>query len=349
MAGPDKKPVGSTTNGSWGEPLNRALGRASDASLRPGNRLTLLRNGPEAFEEWLDEIGRAEKWVHLEFFQFEGDRTGRRFAEAIMQKAREGIHVRVLYDWLGSLMVPRSFWRELRRAGVDVRVVNPPALSSPLRVFERDHRKLLAVDGLYASTGGVSIADLWLKRSSETRLPYRDTSVGVRGPAGGGDSDGRGSGRAGNRPGAGQDARPQDPGTPYLGGRGENVDRRRLLSLRGDTDAGAHVRRPRRGGRPHPDAHASDQRSAPGGHALSGGLPPAPGGWGEDLRVRRPDDARQDHRRRRQVVPRRLHQPQPRWPRHELGDRPSRPGQGLRCPHGAYGRGGPRRRPRGDS
>ena len=183
MAGPDKKPVGSTTNGSWGEPLNRALGRASDASLRPGNRLTLLRNGPEAFEEWLDEIGRAEKWVHLEFFQFEGDRTGRRFAEAIMQKAREGIHVRVLYDWLGSLMVPRYFWRELRRAGVDVRVVNPPALSSPLRVFERDHRKLLAVDGLYASTGGVSIADLWLKRSSETRLPYRDTSVGVRGPA----------------------------------------------------------------------------------------------------------------------------------------------------------------------
>jgi cardiolipin synthase A/B len=47
--------------------------------------------------------------VHLEFFQFEGDRTGRRFAEAIMQKAREGMHVRVLYDWVGSLMVPRSF------------------------------------------------------------------------------------------------------------------------------------------------------------------------------------------------------------------------------------------------
>ena len=48
---------------------------------------------------------------------------------------------------------------------MEVRVVNPPALSSPLRVFERDHRKLLAVDGLYASTGGVSLADLWLERS----------------------------------------------------------------------------------------------------------------------------------------------------------------------------------------
>jgi cardiolipin synthase len=183
MAGPDEKPAGSTTNGSWGEPLNRALGRASDAPLRTGNQLTLLRNGPETFDEWLEEIGGAERWIHLELFQFEGDRTGRRFAEAITQKAREGVRVRVLYDWLGSLMVPRSFWRELRRAGVEVRVVSPPALSSPLRVLERDHRKLLAVDGLYASTGGVSIADLWLERSSETGLPYRDTSVGVRGPA----------------------------------------------------------------------------------------------------------------------------------------------------------------------
>ncbi|HSK99190.1 MAG TPA: phospholipase D-like domain-containing protein [Rubrobacteraceae bacterium] len=180
---PNEKPADSNTNGSWGEPLDRALGRASDAPLRTGNQLTLLRNGPEAFDEWLEEIGCAEKWVHLELFQFEGDRTGRRFAEAITQKAREGVRVRVLYDWLGSFMVPHSFWRELRRAGVEVRVVNPPQVSSPLRVFERDHRKLLTVDGLYASTGGVSVADLWMQRSPETGLPYRDTSVGVRGPA----------------------------------------------------------------------------------------------------------------------------------------------------------------------
>lgn len=183
MTGPDEKSAGWAGNGPREEPLDRALGRASDAPLRTGNRLTLLRNGPETFEEWLDQIGRAEKWIHLEFFQFEGDRTGRRFAEAIAQKAREGVRVRLLYDWLGSFMVPRSFWRELRRAGVEVRVVNPPQVSSPLRVFKRDHRKLLAVDGRYASAGGVSVADLWLQRSPETGLPYRDTSVGLRGPA----------------------------------------------------------------------------------------------------------------------------------------------------------------------
>jgi cardiolipin synthase len=183
MTGPDEKPTGSTPKGSRGEALDRALGRASDAPLRAGNRLTLLRNGPETFEEWHEEIGRAEKWIHLELFQFEDDRVGRRFAEVLTQKVREGVRVRVLYDWMGSFLVSHSFWRELRGAGVEVRVVNPPAIGSPLRVLERDHRKLLAVDGRYASTGGVSVADLWLERSSETGLPYRDTSVGVRGPA----------------------------------------------------------------------------------------------------------------------------------------------------------------------
>ena len=90
MTLPDEKSPGSSGNGSWGEPLDRALGRASDAPLRTGNRLTLLRNGPEAFDEWLEEIEGAEKWVHLELFQFEGDRTGRRFAAALARKAAGG-------------------------------------------------------------------------------------------------------------------------------------------------------------------------------------------------------------------------------------------------------------------
>ncbi len=76
MTGPDEKPTGSTGNGSRGESLDRALGHASDAPLRTGNRLTLLRNGPETFDEWLEEIGRAVKWIHVELFQFEGDWIG---------------------------------------------------------------------------------------------------------------------------------------------------------------------------------------------------------------------------------------------------------------------------------
>jgi phosphatidylserine/phosphatidylglycerophosphate/cardiolipin synthase-like enzyme len=141
MTGPDETTPGSIGIGSW-DRLDRALGRASDAPTRPGNQLTLLENGPETFDEWLEEIGRAEKWIYLEFFQFEDGRIGRRFAEARTEKAREGVRVRLLYDWMGSLTVARSFWRELRSAGIEVRVVNPPAVSSPLRCCEARSRNL---------------------------------------------------------------------------------------------------------------------------------------------------------------------------------------------------------------
>jgi cardiolipin synthase A/B len=92
------------------------------------------------------------------------------------------VKVRVLHDWFGCLDVPRSFWNRMREAGVEVKAVNPPASGSPLGVIRRDHRKLLAVDGEYASTGGVCISDGWMVHSPETGLPYRDTAVSVRGP-----------------------------------------------------------------------------------------------------------------------------------------------------------------------
>ena len=166
-----------------GERLDRALARASDAPLRGGNRLALLKNGPDTYDEWLAAIRRAERWVHLDNYIFRADEIGHRFAEALSEKAREGVPVRILHDWFGCLDVPRSFWRGMREAGAEVRAVNPPAFGTPLGVARRDHRKLLAVDGEYASTGGVCISDGWLARDPESGLPYRDTAVSVRGPA----------------------------------------------------------------------------------------------------------------------------------------------------------------------
>ena len=163
--------------------LDRALARASDAPLREENRLVLLKDGPCTYDDWLAEISRAERWVHLENYIFRADEVGYRFADALSEKAAEGVRVRVLYDWFGCLDTPRAFWRRLRDAGVEVRAVNPPTLGTPLGVVRRDHRKLLGVDGTYASTGGVCISEGWLVRSPETGWPYRDTAVSVRGPA----------------------------------------------------------------------------------------------------------------------------------------------------------------------
>ncbi|BBL81170.1 hypothetical protein RxyAA322_30240 [Rubrobacter xylanophilus] len=165
------------------ELLDRAMRRAAGAPLRPGNRLELLKDGPATYESWLGAIEGARRWVHLENYIFSDDAVGRRFAEALSRKAREGVPVRVLYDWFGCLYVRPSFWEGLRRSGVEVRGVNAPSLRRPRDFLPRDHRKLLAVDGGYASLGGVCISEGWLERSSETGLPYRDTCVAVRGPA----------------------------------------------------------------------------------------------------------------------------------------------------------------------
>ena len=127
--------------------LDRGLARTSDAPLREGNRLELLKNGPNTYDDWLAAIGRARRWVHLDNYIFENDTTGMRFAEALSAKAAEGVPTRVLHDWFGCMDVPRSFWGGLREAGVEVRAVNPPTLGAPLGVIRRDHRKLLAVDG----------------------------------------------------------------------------------------------------------------------------------------------------------------------------------------------------------
>ena len=163
--------------------LDKALARTSDAPLRIGNRLALLQNGPDTYDDWIAAIGRAERWVHLDNYIFQDDAVGRRFADALKEKAREGVPVRVLSDWFGSWSTPRSFWRELRGAGVEVRAVNPPTMGAPLKAIRRDHRKLVAVDGSYASTGGVCIDEGWMVRDPETGLPYRDTAVSVSGPA----------------------------------------------------------------------------------------------------------------------------------------------------------------------
>src|SRR3712207_9039142 len=91
-------------------------------------RSSLLRNGPNTFDDWLEAISRAEHWVHLDNYIFRADGVGQRFAEALAAKAASGVRVRVLYDWFGCLDVPRAFWGRMRGAGVEVRAVNPPEI-----------------------------------------------------------------------------------------------------------------------------------------------------------------------------------------------------------------------------
>jgi cardiolipin synthase A/B len=160
----------------------RAMVRATDAVQVRGNTARLLIDGPEAFRSWEERIGQARHWVHLENYILRDDRTGRRFRELLAERAREGVPVRLLYDWLGCWATPRSFWRPLRDAGVEVRAFAPPRVSDPLNFFRRDHRKVLAVDGEYASITGMCIGDEWAGDPQAGIAPWRDTGVEFRGP-----------------------------------------------------------------------------------------------------------------------------------------------------------------------
>ena len=156
--------------------------RASDAPLVRGNSARVLIDGPVAFQAWLDAIDRAEQWIHLENYIIRDDATGRRFRDALTEKARQGVRVRVLYDAVGCWATPKRFWRPFVDAGVSVRAFAPMSLQDPLSFLRRDHRKVVEVDGWYASVAGMCIGDEWMGNPAAGIPPWRDTGVEIRGP-----------------------------------------------------------------------------------------------------------------------------------------------------------------------
>jgi cardiolipin synthase A/B len=156
--------------------------RASDSEMVRGNTARLLADGPAAFADWAAAIEGAKEWVHLENYIIRNDRTGRYFRDLLAEKARQGVRVRVLYDWVGCWATPGSFWKPLRTAGVDLRAFSPFTLSEPLGALRRNHRKVVGVDGGYASVGGMCIGDEWAGDPDAGIPPWRDTGVAMSGP-----------------------------------------------------------------------------------------------------------------------------------------------------------------------
>jgi cardiolipin synthase len=155
--------------------------RAAGVAEIRGNALRLQFEGSSTFDAWLDAIDRARRFVHFENYIIRDDRVGRAFREALVAKASEGVPVRVLYDWVGSWATPRRYWKPFREAGVEVRAFNRPSVRDPFGVFQRDHRKLVCVDGEVAFVGGFCVGVEWSGTGKEP--PWRDTGVEIRGPA----------------------------------------------------------------------------------------------------------------------------------------------------------------------
>jgi cardiolipin synthase len=162
---------------------NQAFSRAAGTSLIPGNSIRLLKDARENYPAWLAAIGAAQRHIHFESYIIHDDDTGRTFADALVAKARQGVKVRLIYDWLGGVgTASRGYWKRLRAEGVEVRCYNPPRWDTPFGWLSRDHRKTLCVDGEIGFVSGLCIGRMWAGEPDKNIEAWRDTGVVMRGP-----------------------------------------------------------------------------------------------------------------------------------------------------------------------
>ena len=178
-----------------------ALEDVGGRPLIAGNKVSLLIDGPSTYSSMLKAVREAKVNINIETFIFEDDEVGRLFVEEFLKKQAEGVQVNIIYDSVGSINTPTAFFQRLRDNGINVVEFNPVNL---LRTFigrshlvQRDHRKILVVDGSIAFTGGVNISHVYTSSLSgmsgehkeeemikrEPEEPWRDTHVQIEGPA----------------------------------------------------------------------------------------------------------------------------------------------------------------------
>jgi cardiolipin synthase len=150
-----------------------------------GGEVTLLQNGDVFYPAMLEAIRSATDNITFEVYIFEPDEIGRRFMDALIDRARGGVEVRLLVDWFGSLKFRQRHRDELSRAGVQVQVFRPFSLRNLVRIYRRTHRRAIVIDGRVAFTGGAAISKKW---AGDVRNPHewRDSMTRVTGPLVGG-------------------------------------------------------------------------------------------------------------------------------------------------------------------
>ncbi|MEO5883461.1 MAG: phospholipase D-like domain-containing protein [Caldimonas sp.] len=175
----------------------------SGSPLSLDNRVVLLENGPTTYAAMLTAIATARDHINMETYILEDDEAGQRFADALIAKRAQGVQVNLIHDSVGTLRTPKEFFKRLEDAGIAVLAfnpVNPLAAKAGWDVNQRDHRKLLVVDGRIAILGGINISSVYSGGSSSVgggsgsgggatratndkdRLPWRDTDLQIEGP-----------------------------------------------------------------------------------------------------------------------------------------------------------------------
>jgi cardiolipin synthase A/B len=158
-----------------------------------GNKVVLLQDGPATFQAMFNAIRSAKNHINMETYIIEDDEVGKRFADALIEKQNQGVQVNLIYDSVGAIHAPKEFFKRLTDSGIKVlefNPVNPLTAKKGWDVNQRDHRKLLVVDGQIAFVGGINISSVYSggsfarasKQRPDGRPPWRDTHLQMEGP-----------------------------------------------------------------------------------------------------------------------------------------------------------------------
>jgi len=170
---------------------------ATGVPLIAGNRVTLLFDGPATMREMMAAARAATSSINLETYIFDQDQVGNEFADVLIEKQRQGVAVNIMVDAVGAIATPAAFFERMRAAGIRVLIfnpVNPAKAKGNWDLNNRNHRKLMVVDGKVAFTGGINISSTYANSSlfrskfkKETadgaKVGWRDTHVKIEGPA----------------------------------------------------------------------------------------------------------------------------------------------------------------------
>jgi cardiolipin synthase len=162
--------------------FQRAMGSLLGPPLAGGNHVETLLNGDEIFPSMLEAIRGARHSIDFETYIYWSGQVGQAFADALAGRARNGVAVHILVDWVGSQKMDPRLLEEMKGAGVEIRKYHALRWYTLERLNNRTHRKILVVDGRIGFTGGVGIADEWSGHAQD-KDHWRDTHYRVEGPA----------------------------------------------------------------------------------------------------------------------------------------------------------------------
>ncbi|WP_434778869.1 phospholipase D-like domain-containing protein [Neisseria sp. Ec49-e6-T10] len=157
--------------------------RSSGSSISEYNQVNCLFDSEENFPAWQETLENATESIFIEMYIFSNDSFGTQIRDLLIQKALNGVHVILIYDWIGSLKQHYiGFFKPLRAAGATVRAYNKLSISSGFDLLSRDHRKLIIVDRKVAFVSGLCISSQWNGNPKKNIPPWRDTGVIMSGP-----------------------------------------------------------------------------------------------------------------------------------------------------------------------